>query len=133
MAETRAGYTSRWCICRHSIRPSSTGVPARASSPGRSAGSFSRKWPRAASTGRPRTAGANCGSGGQQSDEPIPPDRKDNLYEPVAGDHGMHGRFDAEAVAWSWELWIATHPWIIAGLIIVLVHLFQRILTRQST
>jgi hypothetical protein len=67
--------------------------------------------------------------GGQQSDEPIPPDRKDNLYEPVAGDHGMHGRFDAEAVAWSWELWIATHPWIVTGVIIALVLLIGLLLS----
>jgi NAD(P)-dependent dehydrogenase (short-subunit alcohol dehydrogenase family) len=57
---------------------------------------------------------------GQQSDEPIPPDRKDNLYGPVAGDFGMHGRFDAEAAAWSWELWIATHPWMVASAAILL-------------
>jgi NAD(P)-dependent dehydrogenase (short-subunit alcohol dehydrogenase family) len=46
---------------------------------------------------------------GQLSDEPIPPGRKDNLYAPVPGDFGVHGRFDKESVSWSWELWVATH------------------------
>ena len=36
---------------------------------------------------------------GQQTDEPMPRDAADNLYAPVAGDHGSHGRFDAEACA----------------------------------
>lgn len=61
---------------------------------------------------------------GQHSDEPIPPGRKDNLYAPVAGDFGVHGRFDKQAVSWSWELWIATHRWtmvtvLVAGLIAI--------------
>jgi NAD(P)-dependent dehydrogenase (short-subunit alcohol dehydrogenase family) len=46
---------------------------------------------------------------GQQSDEPIEGDRRDNLYEPVAGDHGAHGRFDDQAVASSTQLWMTTH------------------------
>lgn len=35
-----------------------------------------------------------------QNDEPLPahgPDRRDNLFEPVPGDHEAHGRFDAQA------------------------------------
>lgn len=31
----------------------------------------------------------------QQTDQPVSPDRKDNLWEPVPGDHGAHGSFDA--------------------------------------
>lgn len=46
---------------------------------------------------------------GQQSDEPIEPGRRDNLYEPVPGDHGAHGRFDATARTWSPQLWATTH------------------------
>jgi NAD(P)-dependent dehydrogenase (short-subunit alcohol dehydrogenase family) len=34
---------------------------------------------------------------GQHTDEPLPPGRRDNLYTPVPGDHGAHGRFDAQA------------------------------------
>jgi short-subunit dehydrogenase len=46
---------------------------------------------------------------GQHTDEPLPPDREDNLYEPVAGDHGAHGRFDARARPQSVQLWLNTH------------------------
>lgn len=34
---------------------------------------------------------------GQQTDEPVPPDRPDNLYRPVDSEHGAHGRFDAKS------------------------------------
>ncbi|MBC5784060.1 SDR family oxidoreductase [Ramlibacter sp. USB13] len=43
---------------------------------------------------------------GQHTDEPIPPGRRDNLWEPVPGDHGAHGRFDAQAHASSWQQWV---------------------------
>lgn len=42
---------------------------------------------------------------GQHTDEPIPPGRKDNLWEPVPGDHGAHGRFDAQATDHSVQSW----------------------------
>jgi NAD(P)-dependent dehydrogenase (short-subunit alcohol dehydrogenase family) len=38
---------------------------------------------------------------GQHTDEPLPAHRPDNLYAPVAGDHGAHGRFDAQAHSFS--------------------------------
>ena len=46
---------------------------------------------------------------GQHTDDPLPPDRQDNLYTAVAGDHGAHGRFDAMAVASSAQAWWAMH------------------------
>jgi NAD(P)-dependent dehydrogenase (short-subunit alcohol dehydrogenase family) len=46
---------------------------------------------------------------GQHTDEPLPQPRRDNLYAPVPGDHGAHGRFDAEAVDSSAQLWATTH------------------------
>jgi NAD(P)-dependent dehydrogenase (short-subunit alcohol dehydrogenase family) len=46
---------------------------------------------------------------GQQSPEPLPPGRQDNLYAPVPGDHGAHGRFDAQARRFSVQLWLDTH------------------------
>ena len=46
---------------------------------------------------------------GQHTDEPLPPDRQDNLYTAVAGDHGAHGRFDAMAVASSAQAGWAMH------------------------
>jgi NAD(P)-dependent dehydrogenase (short-subunit alcohol dehydrogenase family) len=46
---------------------------------------------------------------GQETDEPLPPGRQDNLYTPVAGDHGAHGRFDAQARRFSLQAWLNTH------------------------
>ena len=43
---------------------------------------------------------------GQQGDQPVAPDRQDNLYHPVPGDHGAHGRFDATAKTRSPLLWL---------------------------
>lgn len=52
---------------------------------------------------------AATGFKGQQDPQPVSPDRKDNLFEPVPGDHGAHGRFDDEAVDSSAELWVSEH------------------------
>ncbi|MCH5372478.1 MAG: SDR family oxidoreductase, partial [Planctomycetes bacterium] len=46
---------------------------------------------------------------GQQADEPVSPDRQDNLYSPVPGDHGAHGRFDATARTLSSQFWLTRH------------------------
>ncbi|HEX8720243.1 MAG TPA: SDR family oxidoreductase, partial [Pyrinomonadaceae bacterium] len=45
----------------------------------------------------------------QQTDQPVAPDRRDNLWEPVPGDHGARGSFDARATASSPQLWASTH------------------------
>jgi NAD(P)-dependent dehydrogenase (short-subunit alcohol dehydrogenase family) len=49
---------------------------------------------------------ARNGYGSQQTNEPVPVDRPDNLFAPVPGDHGAHGRFDDRAWASSpqWRL-----------------------------
>jgi NAD(P)-dependent dehydrogenase (short-subunit alcohol dehydrogenase family) len=52
---------------------------------------------------------AATGIKAQQRPERVQPDRKDNLFEPVAGDHGAHGSFDSEAVDSSAELWVTEH------------------------
>jgi hypothetical protein len=49
------------------------------------------------------------GFASQQRPERVSPDRKDNLFEPIAGDHGAHGSFDDEAVDSSAELWVTEH------------------------
>ena len=55
---------------------------------------------------------------GQQGDEPIAPDRRNNLWEPVPGDHGAHGRFDSTARTWSPQLDASLNRgWIAAGAI----------------
>lgn len=40
---------------------------------------------------------ADAATDGQISDDPVAPDRKDNLFEPVEGDFGAHGRFGRQA------------------------------------
>lgn len=52
---------------------------------------------------------------GQEDPSPIRPDRPDNLFKPVPGDHGAHGRFDAGARTRSPLLWASTHRWPVAG------------------
>ncbi len=46
---------------------------------------------------------------GQASAEPIEPDRRDNLFEPVPGDPGAHGRFDDRAVSTSLQMRLNRH------------------------
>jgi NAD(P)-dependent dehydrogenase (short-subunit alcohol dehydrogenase family) len=58
---------------------------------------------------------AATGYDSQQTDEPEDPDRPDNLWTPVAGDHGAHGVFDAGATDRSEQLWAATHRSLTIG------------------
>jgi NAD(P)-dependent dehydrogenase (short-subunit alcohol dehydrogenase family) len=46
---------------------------------------------------------------GHQTDEPEDAGRPDNLFEPVPGDRGAHGPFDARAKRRSAQLWMTTH------------------------
>jgi NAD(P)-dependent dehydrogenase (short-subunit alcohol dehydrogenase family) len=52
---------------------------------------------------------AKTGYDAQQSDEPEDPHRQDNLYGPIAGDHGAHGTFDRKSHARSLQVWTTTH------------------------
>ena len=42
-------------------------------------------------------------------DEPLPGGRAGNLFEPVPGSYGAHGRFDREARGRSLQLWLNLH------------------------
>jgi short-subunit dehydrogenase len=53
---------------------------------------------------------ARSGYGGQLSDQRIAPDRPDNLFEPVQGDHGARGRFSERARGYSPQFWLSSHP-----------------------
>ena len=62
------------------------------------------------------------GFASQQTDEPENPDRPNNLWKAIPGDHGAHGTFDALAHKRSWELvanlnrrWISFGVGIIAA------------------
>jgi NAD(P)-dependent dehydrogenase (short-subunit alcohol dehydrogenase family) len=53
---------------------------------------------------------AKTGYDSQQHDGREDPNRPNNLWEPVLGDHGAHGSFDSRARDTSLELWAETHP-----------------------
>ncbi|MER2999300.1 SDR family oxidoreductase [Pontibacter populi] len=52
---------------------------------------------------------AKTGFKGQQTDIPEDPNRPNNLWAPIPGDHGAHGTFDAEATYDSPQLWLSMH------------------------
>ena len=52
---------------------------------------------------------ARTGYESQQYDGAEDPNRPNNLWEPVPGDHGAHGAFDSRASDHSSELWLETH------------------------
>ncbi|MGH9528955.1 MAG: SDR family oxidoreductase [Terriglobales bacterium] len=53
------------------------------------------------------------GYASQQTNEPEDPNRPDNLWTPVPGDHGAHGTFDNQAQKHSRELWASLNrKWI---------------------
>lgn len=49
----------------------------------------------------------------QVADMPVDPNRPNNLWQPVAGDHGAHGIFDEQSYEFSPQAWANTHPaWV---------------------
>jgi hypothetical protein len=46
---------------------------------------------------------------GQQTETRRHPDQPDNLFEPVPGEYGAHGPFDARAKTDSLALWLSQH------------------------
>ena len=62
---------------------------------------------------------AKTGYSGQLTDEPVPADAPNNLFEPVPGSYGAHGRFDTRARSHSWEVFTSRHRnamWAVIGL-----------------
>ena len=69
------------------------------------------------------------GFAAQQTCEPEDPNRPNNLWKPVKGDHGAHGIFDSQAHETSWELRASLgRRWIglAAGIGLLLVALKHR-------
>lgn len=65
---------------------------------------------------------ATAGYSGQLTGEQLPPDAPSNLREPVPGDYGAHGRFDAQAHDRSWEMFTDRHRaalWGLAALVAI--------------
>ena len=52
---------------------------------------------------------AKYGYSAQTTDQPLPADYKGNLWEPVKGAFGAHGRFDAKSRTGSWEMFTDRH------------------------
>jgi hypothetical protein len=60
---------------------------------------------------------ARAGYDAQQYDGPEDPNRPNNLWHPVPGDHGAHGAFGDRASSYSTELWLEMNrKWLSAGL-----------------
>ncbi len=67
---------------------------------------------------------AKTGYSGQLTDTPLGPDAPANLYEPVFGAYGAHGRFDGRAKTGSWEMFTDRHRaafWTAAGVAAIVV------------
>jgi NAD(P)-dependent dehydrogenase (short-subunit alcohol dehydrogenase family) len=52
---------------------------------------------------------ARTGYDAQQTDQPADPNRRDNLWEPVPGDHGARGRFGSRSSDSSPQTWLNEH------------------------
>jgi short-subunit dehydrogenase len=62
---------------------------------------------------------ARSGYSGQLTREPSPADARGNLFEPMPGGFGAHGRFDQEARSRSWEMFTERHRtalWSVVGM-----------------
>jgi len=58
---------------------------------------------------------ARTGFDSQQTDKPADPNRPDNLWHPLPGDHGAHGRFTDRSSNASPQTWINEHLPALAG------------------
>lgn len=71
---------------------------------------------------------AKNGVESQQTDEPEDPNRPDNLFEPVPGDHGAHGSFDERAKDQSFALLLNENREVVLGAlgVLALLAIFKR-------
>jgi hypothetical protein len=61
------------------------------------------------------------GYDGQMTTEPEDPNRKHNLWQPLPGDHGAHGRFGQKAKSFSLVTWASLHKGKIAASLLLLL------------
>src|SRR2546425_98083 len=59
---------------------------------------------------------AKTGYESQQTDQAADPDRPDNLWAPLPGDHGVHGRFASRSAKSSPQTWANEHLAMLIGL-----------------
>lgn len=73
---------------------------------------------------------ASAGYTGQLTDEPLAPNAPANLFDPVPGNYGAHGRFDTQSRLGSWEMFTDRHRmafWAAAGIgLLTSVHLLAK-------
>lgn len=65
---------------------------------------------------------ATAGYEGQLTDEPLEPNSPGNLFEPVPGDYGAHGRFDSRSRTGNWEMFTNRHRnafWALTGVAVL--------------
>ncbi|MFM0339812.1 SDR family oxidoreductase [Paraburkholderia fungorum] len=65
---------------------------------------------------------ATAGYEGQLTDEPLEPNSPGNLFEPIPGDYGAHGRFDSRSRTGSWEMFTNRHRnafWALTGVAVL--------------
>jgi len=60
---------------------------------------------------------ARTGYDSQQTDTPADPDKPDNLWAPLPGDHGAHGRFASRSTGSSPQVWANEHLGMVLGLV----------------
>ncbi|HKY71601.1 MAG TPA: SDR family oxidoreductase, partial [Nitrospira sp.] len=59
---------------------------------------------------------AAVGYESQQTQEPVPPGRPDNLFKPLPGDYGARGEFSDRALEFSVQAWLNRHRgWLALG------------------
>jgi len=63
---------------------------------------------------------ARTGYDSQQYDGAEDPNRLDNLWHPVPGDHGAYGTFGARSKSWSPQLWTSEHRGWVATAVVAL-------------
>jgi short-subunit dehydrogenase len=59
---------------------------------------------------------AKAGYEGQLTDEPLDPDAPSNLFEPVPGDYGAHGRFGSQSKSTSTAMFAVRHRSVLCAL-----------------
>ncbi len=73
---------------------------------------------------------ASAGYQGQLSNEQLPINAPANLFQPVPGNYGAHGRFDSQSRTGSWEMFTDRHRmafWAVAGVgLLTGVHLLAK-------
>ena len=75
---------------------------------------------------------ARTGYDGQQTDQPVDPNRIDNLWQPAPGNWGAHGEFDARSRQASPQLWATTHRPLVALVAAGLTSVAAFALTRRG-